>query len=567
MRASHDFASVRASLRRSRNAGVMNGTAPQKLREGMRRLSKRGSSGEASPGDEAGAVLILALVFLVAVSLIVVGLLTWVGTSLSATTTFGQSRSLEEAATSAVNLAIQNSRYTFASQMTNASPPSACWYSNSVAQQPPVLENYSIDVWCSMVWQPSSSDTRTITYSACPTGGTGSPTQTTDPATCASAPLLQVVITYDDYAPGLIVPSPSPVPCNKTGLCGQTITQDSWQWTPVVPSVTSISPTSSSINGGATITITGNGFVTGSTVNFVEESGNVPASDNTIITIPASQVTWGGCSGNNGTNCTLSVTSPSVTEGTGYFVTVTTPSGTSAYVPTPGSTSYTVLQYQYSGVIPTVTQISGSNETNGVPGGSITGGSIITVTGTGFFSSSNFAAQVWFVQGANQVEANNIDVVSNTTITASSPVVSATGNWYVQVQTLAGSSTNTTDYFAYSVQVPIIVGLSPSSGGPSTQISITGDNFLSGSGTCTTGNASTQTCVAFYLDTAGAPTGNPIYVPFTVNSPTSITVSIASNGSGLTANNSYFPEVSLASSYGVPASQPYNEPSDTFNYT
>ena len=270
--------------------------------EGPTRLCRRRATGEHPPGDEDGAVLILALVFLVSVSLIVIGLLTWVGTSLSATTTFGQSRTLEDAATSAVNLAIQNSRFTFASQMTNASPPSACWYANNVAQQPQVLQGYSIDVWCSMVWQSSSAATRTITYSACPTGGTGSPTQTTDPATCASKPLLQAVMTYDDYAPGLIVPSPSPVPCNETGLCGQTITQDSWQWTPTVPSVTSISPTSSSINGGAAITVTGNAFVQGSTVNFVEESGNVPVSDNTVITVPSSQITWGGCSGPNGTN-------------------------------------------------------------------------------------------------------------------------------------------------------------------------------------------------------------------------------------------------------------------------
>ena len=214
-----------------------------------------------------------------------------------------------------------------------------------------------------------------------------------------------------------------------------------------------------------------------------------------------------------------------------------------------------------------VTQISGATETAGLPSGSITGGSFITITGSGFWNATNFAAQVWFIQGANQVEANNVDVVSNTIMTASSPSVTATGNWYVQVVTLAGPSVNITDYFTYSVQVPIIVGLSPTTGGPTTQISITGDNFLSGSGTCTTGNASSQTCVAFYLDTNGAAAGNPIYVPFSVNSPTSITVSIASNGSGLTAGNSYFPVVSLASSYGVPASQPYNEPSDTFTYT
>ena len=45
------------------------------------------------PGhDESGAVIILALVFLVAVSLIVTGLLTFVGTSLHATGSFQNER-------------------------------------------------------------------------------------------------------------------------------------------------------------------------------------------------------------------------------------------------------------------------------------------------------------------------------------------------------------------------------------------------------------------------------------------------------------------------------------------
>src|ERR1700736_4414003 len=77
--------------------------------------------------DEAGAVIILALVFLVAVSFIVIALLGWVGTSLSATTHFSNERASENAATSAVNLAIQNSRYTFTPAMVNASPPVQCW--------------------------------------------------------------------------------------------------------------------------------------------------------------------------------------------------------------------------------------------------------------------------------------------------------------------------------------------------------------------------------------------------------------------------------------------------------
>ena len=64
-------------------------------------------SSRPSSRDESGAILVLALVFLVAVSLIVVGMLSWVGTSLIATASFTNERSAETAATSAVNLAIQ----------------------------------------------------------------------------------------------------------------------------------------------------------------------------------------------------------------------------------------------------------------------------------------------------------------------------------------------------------------------------------------------------------------------------------------------------------------------------
>src|SRR5580658_1444042 len=106
-----------------------------------------------APDDEAGAVLILAMIFLVAVSLIVVGLLTFVGNSLTATADFTTERSIEAAATSAVNLAIQESRITFASQMENAfggsttastSQPSACWFNSNTPQQPPSFDGQQI---------------------------------------------------------------------------------------------------------------------------------------------------------------------------------------------------------------------------------------------------------------------------------------------------------------------------------------------------------------------------------------------------------------------------------------
>ena len=257
------------------------------------------------------------------------------------------------------------------------------------------------------------------------------------------------------------------------------------------------------------MTITGSGFVQGaSNVNFVQETGaggnpaNTPSTANSpagvIVTIPASQVTWGGCAGQS---CTLSVAAPAVASGTDYFVTVTTPGGTSPYQ-TPQST-YLDFQVTNQGpnTVPALTGISGSNMNNGIPGGSITGGGTIALTGSGFYNASNFAAQVWFlpVGGGSAVEATNVNVASGGSLTAITPAVNSPGNYYVQVDTLGGTSTTSTSYqFNYAVQVPIIISLSPSTGTTGTQVTVTGGNFLSGS------------TVTLYQDNNGAQAGSGV---------------------------------------------------------
>ena len=567
MRPTKDFASFLGRCHPSRNIGGIDGvdsTAQQHLQDRISRLCKRRTAGEGSSRDEAGAIIILALVFLVAVSLIVMGLLTWVGTSLTATSTFANERSVESATTSAMNLAIQNTRYTFTHQLLNVSPPQACWYdTGGNPQQPPQINNQQIDVWCSMVWQPFTANTRTITYSACPSSLTN--TQ------CAAAPVLQVIVTFDDYAPGIGVPTANPVQCNFTGFCGQSLTQNSWLWGPNVPSVTSISPTTATINGTnattgqpQTLTISGSDFVQGaSAVNFVQETGasgspaNSPSTANSaagvIVTIPATQVTWDGC---NGSLCTLSVLAPTVTSGTHYFVTVTTPGGTSPYLsPAPQNT---YLDFQVTNVVPVVTGISGGDEVNGIPGGSITGGSTITVNGSGFFNASNFAAQVWFwpVGGGSRIQATDVSVASGTSLTANAPAVTSPNNYYVQVDTLGGNSTSQSAIFNYGVQVPIIIGLSPSTGTTNTQVTLTGGNFLTGS-----------TVALFQQDANGNQTGNGVTASAVVNSQSSITFTVPS---GLSAGK-YYPVITLPAPFspqnGYPASQPYNEPADTFTHS
>ena len=364
----------------------------RKLAQHVRALTAhRGETGAAVGShqhDESGAVLILALVFLVAVSLIVTGLLTFVGTSLTASGSYSGDRNVQSAATDAVNLAIQNTRYQFDPySLLDAAGPLPCLTDGSLPGFPVTVpagapQTY-IDVYCSMVWQPNNPNgyTRTITYSACLSGSTA--------AVCAATPLLQAVVAFDDNPPGSVTPASDPRPCTpinpNNGSCGASMTQLSWLWNPVLPAVTSLSPSNGSTSGGTTINITGTGFVADSTVDFLWESGTPgapvnppntngynPAIPATIVASPPPSCALPTC---------LQVTTPSVIVGSSYFVTVTTPSGTSAYS----------AVFTYNAVQPVVAGLSGA-----VTGGSVTGGNTVTIEGTGFWSSGSSAPLVYF---------------------------------------------------------------------------------------------------------------------------------------------------------------------------
>ncbi len=525
--------------------------------------------------DESGAVLVLALVFLVAVSLIVTGLLTFVGTSLRVTGAFNNERNIEYAATDAVNLAISNTRYSFDPySLLDAAAPQSCL---SPAYPVPPGGATSVAVYCSMVWQPDNPNgyTRTITYSAC--------LSTISATSCAAQPLLQAIVAFDDNPPGSVAPSLDPTQCkpiSSNGSCGESMTQLSWQWNPVVPVVTSVSPATGAITGGTTVTINGTGFVAGSTVNFLQESGGTPANpanENgynppvpaTAVAMPPPTCAVPNC---------LQVTSPTVQAGTTYFVTVTTPGGTSAYS----------AVFTYSATTPPVV----AGLAGAVTGGSVTGGNTVSIEGTGFWSpNSNFPAQVFFcpVTGggaciASPSNANSGITVSPPqsgspyeTITALSPLVgpNGTGQYYIQVEvdnlfsaltaSAAPNSGLSPPVFTYSVLVPIITSVTPApptavaTGGT---ITINGFNFVSG----VTVGFCPVTGTAPYYDTncvgPGAG-GNNQTTNFTIVSTTQIVATVPTS----LAAGTYYPIVASAPYTGSsqPAN-PYNEPADQFVY-
>lgn len=188
-------------------------------------------------GDEAGAALLLALVYIVAVSLIVGALADWAMNDLNNTTHFNSTSQLHTALSSVTDLAIQNIRYTPdpSSPTSNPTGLGTCWVpvgNPAVSQYQ--IDTYTVAVFCNTSTAFASEKTRTVTLYAClstfATGSTPTPTQVSAAATnCQAAPLLTAVVVFDDYpaqgAPG------QTQQCNLgLGQCGEGMTLVSWLW-------------------------------------------------------------------------------------------------------------------------------------------------------------------------------------------------------------------------------------------------------------------------------------------------------------------------------------------------
>lgn len=258
------------------------------------------------------------------------------------------------------------------------------------------------------------------------------------------------------------------------------------------PSISSVSPNSGSAAGGTTVTITGAGFVPGVTVSF----GSAPAVGVTVVS--ATQITLTTPSGSVG-SVPVTVTSPAgmfggisngftylvatpqltavspadgplaggtpvVLTGSGFVVgatvtiggqparnvavsspttiTAVTPPGVSGaavvLVTNPGglitglATGFTYSTTAATGLV--VTGVSPSS-------GSMTGGTLVTITGQGFASGA--------IVTVGGVPATNVTVLGPTQILASTPAVSASGPATVVV-TVNNIGSTLTGAFTYS---------------------------------------------------------------------------------------------------------------------
>ena len=190
------------------------------------------------------------------------------------------------------------------------------------------------------------------------------------------------------------------------------------------PSVTvsAVSPNSGPTTGGTAITITGTGFVTGAKVEIGQGSGSGPTAiaASSVKVVSPTEIT--------------AVTGGGAKAGT-FSLYVITSGGTSA--PNSGD------NFTYKGTVPTVSKVSPNS-------GPTTGGTAITITGTGFVTGAKVEIGQGSGSGPTAIAASSVKVVSPTEITAVTGGGAKAGTFSLYVITSGGTSApNSGDNFTY----------------------------------------------------------------------------------------------------------------------
>ena len=202
----------------------------------------------------------------------------------------------------------------------------------------------------------------------------------------------------------------------------------------LVPTVSSLSPTSAPADGAAfTLTVNGTNFDSGSIVKW----GST-----------ALATTYGSA-----TKLTAAVPANLIATAGSVVITVTTSAGSSAYA------AFTV-----NPALPAITSLSPSSAAAGGAGFTL------TVTGTNFDSSAKIN---W-----NGSALTTTDV-SATSLTASVPasLIANAGSATVTVTASVGTSNNLTFTIINTAAIPTVTALNPATGAAGTSVAVTGTNF------------------------------------------------------------------------------------------
>ena len=188
---------------------------------------------------EAGAVLILALVYIISISLVVAALADWAMNDLNNTTQFHNASALDYAVTGAVEVAVQSMRTNpnYGATYPQTETLGTCWTPPSgvlISQLQNPTSGDTVAVWCSTVQHLKSASTRVVTFYAClSTQAAATQLNTVTLAdnagiACEGNDILTAQVTFDDYPPG---GGPYLSTTCTGGQCGQEATTDEWQWT------------------------------------------------------------------------------------------------------------------------------------------------------------------------------------------------------------------------------------------------------------------------------------------------------------------------------------------------
>jgi Domain of unknown function (DUF1929)/IPT/TIG domain/Glyoxal oxidase N-terminus len=271
------------------------------------------------------------------------------------------------------------------------------------------------------------------------------------------------------------------------------------------PTVSAISPATGTTSGGTAVTITGTGFLSGATVKF----GSNSATGVNVVS-----------------STSITATTPAHSAGS-VSVVVTN---------TDGQNDTLTNGYSYTNPAPKVNSIAPNS-------GPAAGGTSVTITGTGFLSGATVS------QGGTA--ATNVNVVSSTSITATT-AAHAAGAVSVVVTNSDAQSSTLSNAYTY-IAAPTVTAINPSTGpiGGGTGLTITGTNFVSGATVSFGGTAATAVTVAGSTSiTAAAPAHGAGTVDVVVANPDGQNAKLA-NGYTYSAAE---PNLGLGVPYGDPNS-------------
>ena len=149
--------------------------------------------------SESGAVLILAMIFMVVVGLVVGALASWSGNDIRNIANFRGARGTVSAAEGAVLAQMSTMRFAYVTTCPGTPYP---------------LDGVSIVVTCTATVNPASSASRVVSFTASPQGA-------------ATTVLISAQVTYDDFSSGFNKNDCLPSIPNPT-TCGSGMTVNSW---------------------------------------------------------------------------------------------------------------------------------------------------------------------------------------------------------------------------------------------------------------------------------------------------------------------------------------------------